>query len=319
METRSHSVLVNAAGFLYASLGFSLSVLAALFSIFQRPNRPIKVPSPASLLPTKPKLPSTARGRRIVRSVSDQSIKSSKPTPLPEKSREPSSEKRIISSSHRRSRSLIPIIKIDHFDNIEPRVSGPINHLPKPYYFTISPDDPAPSSESRTSSMGVGVGGHDRSAFRLFSLKSWGKDWPKVGRHSSSGQLDQPPLVHPTEFPVSHKKSNSDGNLKICSRSRVESEPKTRKTVRKATSSRNVREKVNVQIDVPPPVPRGVEKKRSQTLRTQPYEAPYFCTPPVPMPFRKSPSRSNLRSPPPPPPLPPSLTRKSSKSLIPNS
>jgi len=316
MDTRSHNVLVNTAGFLYASLGFSLSVLAALFSIFQRPNRPNKVPSPTPLLPAKPKLPSNVRGRRIVRSFSDQSIKSPTPRPLPAKLREPSSEKRIISSSHRRSRSLIPIIKIDHFDNIEPRVSGPINTLPKPYHFTISPDDPAPSSESSTSSMGAGVG--DRPPFRLFSLRSWGKDRPKVGGRSSSAQLGQPPLVHLTGFPVSHKKSDSDGKRKVCLRSRVESEPKTRKTLRKATSACNVREKVVVQFDLPPPVLHSVEKKRSQTLRTQPYEAPYFLTPPVPMPIRKSPSRSNLRSPP--PPLPnPSLTRKLSKSLISNS
>ena len=236
-------------------------------------------------------------------------------------------------SSRRRSRSLIPIIKIDHFDNIEtprklsagslkmePRISESINLLPKPPRSTVCPDGPLPNS--RTGNMDVGVG--DRPAFRLFNPKSWGKDPPKVERRSSSPQLCQPPLPSLTGSSASHKQSNSDGRRKACSSLRGETKP-VRKVIRKAQSSYNVRDseylsvlskgyiltfalEVNVNADPPPPVPRNVEKKRSQTLRTQPYEAPYFCTPPMPMPRRKSP-RSNLRSPPPPLPSHP-LDRK---------
>ena len=289
---------------------------------------------PAQSLSTKPNLPSNARGRRIVRSFSDKSLGA--PTPAPTslaKLREPSTEQRKFISSHRRSRSLIPIIKIDHFDNIEtprklsagllkmePRTSESIKPLPKPRRSTVCPDGSLPNSGA--GNMDVGVG--DRPAFRLFNPKSWGKDWPKVERRSSSPQLCQPPLPSLTGSSVSHKQSNSDGKRRVCSSSKGETKP-VRKVVRKAKSSYNVRDseylfvlsesyiltftlEVDVNADPPPPIPRNVEKKRSQTLRTQPYEAPYFCTPPMPMPRHKSP-RSNLRSPPPPLPSHP-LDRK---------
>jgi hypothetical protein len=88
--------------------------------------------------------------------------------------------------------------------------------------------------------MGVGVG--DRPAFRLFNPKSWGMDRPKVERRSSSAQLGQPPLVLLSESSVPHKKSDSNGKLRTCSRLKVEPESKTRKPLRKATSSYNIRE-----------------------------------------------------------------------------
>jgi hypothetical protein len=186
------------------------SVLAALFSLFQRHNPPSKVPLPAQLLPIKPNLPSNTRGRRIVRSFSDKSPGA--PTPAPTslaKLREPSTEQRKFISSHRRSRSLIPIIKIDHFDNIEtprklsagslkmePRTSESINPSAKPRRSTVCPDGSLPNSSA--GSMDVDVG--DRPAFRLFNPKSWGKDRPKVERRSSSPQLCQPPLPSLTGF-----------------------------------------------------------------------------------------------------------------------
>jgi len=271
-----------------------------------------------------------------------------KPTPTSlGKLRETPTEKRKIISSHRRSRSLIPIIKIDHFDSIEtprqlsaellkmePRISESINPLPRPYRFTICLDDSLPNSGGSTGNMGVGVG--DRPGFRLFNPKSWGKDRPKVERRSSSPQLCQLPLPPLIGSAAPHKQSNSCGKFKACSSSKGEAKPITRKVIRKAKSSYNVRESEylvsifskgynkafgfeghNANAEPPPPVPRNVEKKRSQTLRTQPYEAPYFCTPPMPTPVRKSP-RSNLRSPP--PPLPShSLDRKLSKPLVSNS
>jgi len=270
-----------------------------------------------------------------------------KPTPTSlAKLRDTPAEKRKIISSHRRSRSLIPIIKIDHFDNIEtprrlsaellkiePRISESINPLPTPYHFTICLDGSLPKSGGSTGNMVVGVG--DRPGFRLFNPKSWGKDRPKVERRSSSPQLCQLPLATLTGSAASHKQSNSSGKFKACSSSKGETKSVTRKVIRKAKSSYNVRDSEylistlskcyimtsgfegNANAEPPPPVPRNVEKKRSQTLRTQPYEAPYFCTPPMPMPVRKSP-RSNLRSPP--PPLPShSLDRKLSKPLLSNS
>ena len=153
-------------------------------------------------------------------------------------------------SSHRRSRSLIPIIKIDHFDNVEtprklsagllkmePRISEAINPLPKPRRFTICPDGPLPNSS--TENMDVGVG--DRPAFRLFNPKSWGKDRPKVQRCTSSPQLCQPSLPLLTGSSAAHKQSNSDGKLKACSSSKGETKP-VRKVIRKAKSSYTVRE-----------------------------------------------------------------------------
>jgi hypothetical protein len=236
--------------YLYINHG-KQSVLTALFSLFQRRNPPSKVPLPAQLLPTKPNLPSDARGRRIVRSFSDQSVRAPAPTPTPlAKLRESSTgEKRKIISSHRRSRSLIPIIKIDHFDNIEtprqlsagllerePRISESINPLPKPQRFTICPDDSLANSSTGNTDVGVG----DRLAFRLFNPKSWGKDRPKVERRCSSPELCQPPLLPPTKSPASHKQSDSDGKLKGCLSSKGETKPTTRKVIRKAKSSYNL-------------------------------------------------------------------------------
>ena len=146
MDTRSHGVLVNTVGFLYASLGFSLvsravhrishiytdtkrkSVLAALFGLFHRSD--IKPPSPPKIV--KPILsrgrPSTGSSRPqrqpIKRSFSDQSPKSPSMGPFPfspQKSIEPSTDAQLrkkMLASHRRSRS-IPVITINFFGSTE--------------------------------------------------------------------------------------------------------------------------------------------------------------------------------------------------------
>lgn len=237
--------------YLYINHG-KQSVLTALFSLFQRRNSPSNITLPIQLLPTKPNLPPNARGRRIVRSFSDQSVGAPKPTPTPlAKLRESSNEERKIISSHRRSRSLIPIIKIDHFDNIEtprqlpagllkmePPISESINPLPRPQHFTIYSDGSLANSSAGNVVIGVG----DRPAFRLFNPKSWGKDRPKVERRCSSPQLCRQSLPLLTKCPASHKRNDSDGKLKGCSSSKGETKPTTRKVVRKAKSSYNVRE-----------------------------------------------------------------------------
>ncbi|KDR85668.1 hypothetical protein GALMADRAFT_218765 [Galerina marginata CBS 339.88] len=282
-DTRSHGILVNAAGLLYASLGFSLSVLAALFSVFHRTNAQNV---PTIPLHTRPHLPSGSRGRHLVRSVSDKSPKASKlpPASSPAKPKETSSEKqRTRPHSLRRSKSMIPIITIDYFGSTDSLRSGrtsadftakiePQVAVPQPFVVPVPPTPETASSSASTSSA-ASCSSNERPGFRLFGLKSWGKDKP-LQRRQSSPQLCQASSL---SLCTHHKQTSSDGMLTIPVKS--ESKPKTRKMLRKMTSV-PVHEKFGIISDAS--LPRTVEKKRSLPLRTQPYDAPYFAPPPVP-------------------------------------
>ncbi|KAF8910077.1 hypothetical protein CPB84DRAFT_1842736 [Gymnopilus junonius] len=305
VDTRSQGVFVNAAGLLYASIGFSLSVLAALINLLHRPKAQ-DAPIVSTYTRAVPSL--SPRGRRILRSVSDESSKTplriskQAPKPLPSARRdeasrpkEPSSEKKVISSRHvhRRSKSMasIPIITIDYFGSTDtlnalrsaglpktvPQIleataelSGP---LPRP---TIN--DVASSSTSSTFNQTTAHCGDDQPApgFRLFGIKPWGKERSKgLERRQSS-----PQLCRSSSLPRSscHKQTSSDGMLR--SPTKNEKKTKARKPLRKMPSApAQGKEKIGMKFDVSF---RHGEKKRSKTLRTQPYDAPYFALPPVP-------------------------------------
>ncbi|PPQ77045.1 hypothetical protein CVT25_014862 [Psilocybe cyanescens] len=311
MDTRSHGLLVNAAGFLYATLGFSLSVLAALISAIY----PSKVHYVGSIpFHTQAALPNPPRGRRPVGTSSDQQVKAGKgPAPLPAvvpEMQQISSHKtvrRSVSAQElRHSKSMVPVITIDYFGSAEsprrasagpvmidsPSIANPVTILPEHIPFVISPppspptaisslpaSPPAatcfiPSSPPATiSSISTDASTKsDRSGFRLFHIKHWGKDKQKTTSPSLLRRQSSPHLC-PTRM-MGHKHTNSDGILPTA----VKNEPKSksRKMLRKMPSV-----PAHEKVPTSPP-PRKSEKKRSQTLRTHPYDAPYFAPPPVP-------------------------------------
>ncbi|KAH9486321.1 hypothetical protein JR316_0000385 [Psilocybe cubensis] len=306
MDTRSQGLLVNAAGFLYGTLGFALSVLAALLSAIY----PSKVQYAGGIAFHKqPTLPNAARGRRPVRTISDQQVEGAKEK-LPllqvveevkKVSRDKTVRRSVSAHELRHSVSMVPVITVDYFGSAEsprrasagpvlidsPSISNPVTTLPEhiPFVITPPPTPPTVASSLPTSppasapcsppatissiSTDASVKS-DKSGFRLFHIKHWGKDKPKntpnLARRQSSPHLCPKKLCH--------KHTNSDGNIPIVVN--IETKPKSRKMLRKMSSG-PVQEKVTTT-----PPPRKSEKKRSQTLRTHPYDAPYFAVPPVP-------------------------------------
>ena len=308
-------------------------MLAALLNLLHLP----KVQD-ASPVPTHTRVkPSSARGRQLLRSVSDKSAKSPLRTPKfgqktlsPRISqelkkpgvKEPSSEKKICKPSrhlHRRSKSManIPIITIDYFGSTEtlngrrsaevvkkvPPIPEVVHEPPKPApepqeVLPVSADPPSSDLKSPDSTLPSSTGAecdNNQAApsFRLFGLKPWGKEKSKrLERCKSSPQLCRSQSLPRSP---SHKQSSSDSS--VTSPTKDETKPKSRKSLRKIPSvpaqgkesefnhfGAGIRLadqclEVGIKFDV---TFRHAEKKRSQTLRTQPYDAPYFALPPVP-------------------------------------
>lgn len=229
----------------------------------------------------------------------------------PRRPKERSSEKRIIPSRHvhRRSKSManIPIITIDYFGSTdtfntrrlagipktEPRIPEPVAGPLKPFPLPTN----IPSSHTSSTCDSTANCGNDQAApgFRLFGLKPWGKERSKrLERCQSSPQLCRSASL---PQPSCHKQSSSDGVL--TSPTKNEEKTKPPKPLRKMPSV-PVQGKESEDIHLPSFIGRTftvyhseigfkfdvsfrhAEKKRSQTLRTQPYDAPYFALPPVP-------------------------------------
>jgi len=235
---RTHGVFIGAAGLLYASLGFSLSVLAALFGIFY----PFINPPRARSSHARPHLPRKPRRPRIVRSFSDQTRKVTVPKP-PEHL---SIEKECtldVKSLRRRSKTLIPIITIDHFGS----TNSP--GLPKP----VLPAETSLPNPANTDGAAV-----DSSNMRR----------PTIKRRCSS-PLIRPRLASP---------SAQDSLL-------VPSKSNPNKASRKSPSVIDLnQETFTMKFDSF--FLRKAGKKKSLTLRTQPYGPPHFCMPPLPIPNR---------------------------------
>ncbi|KAF8204007.1 hypothetical protein BJ912DRAFT_941621 [Pholiota molesta] len=319
---RGQGVFVNMAGFVYASFGFSLSVIAALLNLlfysFNAEHEHTLTLPPRSK-PAHPPRPH-ARSRQSIRSLSEHPIKVLSDVPEPSSSGQgpqasPSEKKRVIFHQHSlpstpvkithhtgettaikqlpeppskgrgphchgRSRS-IPTMMVDHFDSTEhisrtspdssqaePRMSGPIAPLPQPQSL-VSPPSVQTTSTTKSNSICSAVT-TARPKPRLFDPKSWGKD-KRLKRCQSSPQLCKPPEM-PFITSLSHKSTGSDPDIATPPAAMKKS--KSWKTLHKAKSG-----PIN---DTSPKVDRKSEKKRSQTLRTHPYEAPYFAPPPVP-------------------------------------
>jgi len=248
MATRTHSVFINTVGILYASLGFSLSVLA-LFGIF---NHFINPPQGRSFH-ARPHLPRKLRKLRGPRTVSGQTCKTAVPKP-PE---HPSVAKECthdVKALRRRSKSLVPIITLDHFEFTNSLDFS--NSLPKP----VLP----------TESLLPNFANTDGPAMELSTVNR-----PRLKRRCTS------PLV--LSYAASLPEPSAHDSLLVPSRK--ESKSSSTKTSRKTPSTADLnQETITTKLDAL--FVRKAGKKKSLTLRTQPYGPPYFCTPPLPIPSK---------------------------------
>jgi len=225
--TQTHGVFVNTVGILYASLGFLLSVLAALFGIFY----PFINPPPTRSSHARPHLPRKLRRPRIIRSFSDQTRKATMAKP-PEHHPVEKACTQDVKSLPRRSKSLIPIITIDHFGSVN---SLDFNLLPKPV--------PNPANT-------------DGAAVNLSTMSR-----PRIKRQCSSPLIPASPAlsVHASDFVTGPIEERVENN--------------------KSPSVADLnQETFTMKFDSY--FLRYAGKKKSPTLRTQPYGPPHFCTPP---------------------------------------
>ncbi|KAF9451407.1 hypothetical protein P691DRAFT_787229 [Macrolepiota fuliginosa MF-IS2] len=309
MGSQTHGFIVGFAGLLYGTVGCGLSILTCIFGAALYRLFPELTAHPA------PKIPIIAGGRQI--RVPAQGLKprqgrsSSRRPPPPlgiSKSKfgltknqtiadvsssgqapPDGSRLRRVSSldsfDHRHSFVLVaPVITINHVDyvdnvsikaptiTIHPRQSEEhVSVGSKRRSLTLAhppslPDLPRPSPPTE----GIRTG----SAFRLPGLKPlWGGEKPKIHRSASSPQLSEF-----TEGEISFLDSRKDCKDKI---SFGLSEKSSKKTLRHEKSS-NTLASQSSHSKFFPSFPKNAEKKRSQVLRTQPYDAPYFVCPPVP-------------------------------------
>jgi len=238
---RIHGVFIYAAGLLYASLGFLLSVLAALFGIFSPFISPPRVQS----FHARPHLPRKLHRPRIVRSSSDQTGKVTVPKP-PEHLSIEKEFAHDVKSLRRRSKTLIPIITIDHFES-----TNFLNPLTKP----VLPAETLLPKPANTE--GVAVDSSNMSR-------------PRIKRRCSS------PLIRPRLASLSVQDSLSVPSTK-------ESKSGPNKVTRKSPSVTDLnQEAFTMKFDSF--FLRKAGGKKPFTLRTQPNGPPHFCMPPLPIP-----------------------------------
>ncbi|KAF8079009.1 hypothetical protein FPV67DRAFT_1690750 [Lyophyllum atratum] len=288
MEARAHRVVVSTAGFLFASVGFSLSVLAILFALLT----PILFAESTKPSPSVVATLEKRRARQVPVSVKPSSEISSTPSLAP---------------STPGQREAIPDVAITTHNDVRspPSPSGRVTLPPslkrKPTTITFVQDlhmTSLPASSSKAAnpicSERVLIPSEleeirSGSGFKLSNLKpSWAEKRPKLYRAVSSPHLtSSPPLPLPAR----------DEPRKPSPLGKKRSKP-LRKDIMDDTTARSASCPVVTIAEKKP-----VEKKKSQTLRTQPYEAPYFFPPPVPsIPAsealrRRKPTRSRTQPP----------------------
>jgi len=271
-------VFLNSAVCLYAVFGFSLSVLTSLLGLFGIGQ--IFKPQVQNVPRSKPRLlPLVPRNRPITRTLRSCSDKSST-APLFSTPLEYKQHKRKVLASHRRSRS-IPLITLDYFGSTEqldmkPRSSFGTLPARKPLTFVI----PQPPDRRRVESSHLADSDTQKSGSRLANLFSKEKKrekenlW-KVRKPPSSPVVPQPleDSTKQPQAPLKRRKSDIDERPLLSN----EGQKKVRAPMRRVCSA-PMEERLAMRFDLT--FSRTVEKKKSTTLRTQPYEAPFFCPPP---------------------------------------
>lgn len=193
--------------------------------------------------------------------------------------------------NHQRSHS-IPAILVDNFDSAEYITwnSADIEIEARPPVYEL---DPSTLKGENAASTKHSICDSVRSRPRIFPPKLWGKDRKSkpLKRCRSSPQLYTGPTL-PLPLPQadhltgSESENLSEAKLKL-------KKTKSWKGLRKARSGTLPESKSNLLflklhclmqgfLEPVSKADRKAEKKKSQTLRTHPYEAPYFAPPPVP-------------------------------------
>jgi hypothetical protein len=275
---------VNAVGFLYASVGFFLvscavfasstsfphaaqSVLGAILNAFYRHNAP-------------PLLAAAKNSHR----------KAQLDPSLPRRNQPPCTE----AEPALRSQSIVPDITLDqHLDNQSTTATTTTTFLlisssqsTTDHGSTRRPFD-EPSSNDMRRLIDVD---NTRLGFRMSNLKPpWVKEKPRISRSRSSPQLSNQ-LSSPS---CRQKKSK----VKKDKRGPESLEEKPEKALRKVCSTPGLggeskflfqhydcdESNLNCVEVTMKTFTQNAVKKRTETLRTQPYEAPYFCAPPIPL------------------------------------
>lgn len=248
MDFRSQGVVVNAVGFLYASVGFFLSVLGAILNAFYRHNAP----------------PLTATKNSHRKGRLDPS--------LPRRNRPPCTE----AEPALQPQSIVPDITLDqHLDHQSTNATTTTTTflLISSSQSTIdhgSTQRPSGEPSSNDIQRLIDVDG-SRVGFRMSNLKPpWVKEKPRISRSRSSPQLSD------QLSPPSSRQKNS--KVKKDKREPERLEEKPEKTLRKVCSTPGPGGQITMKAFT-----QNAVKKRTETLRTQPYEAPYFCAPPIPL------------------------------------
>jgi len=270
-----HRMVVSTAGFLFASVGFSLSVLAVLFALFisvffadstkppasvagmleKRRARqfPISVrhseiSSTSSLAPT-PKHQGKAPNVTVV--ANHDCIRSS-PSPPPPPPPPTRHTKDNLLPSLTRKPTTVTFVQDLHTTSLPTSSSRTVNAM-SPERILIPPEFE-----------------EGRLGFKFSNLKPlWGEKRPKQQLYrvlSSPHLTTNPPL--PVQARGEPPKHSALGK-------------KRSKPLRPEAGNTSTARSVSCPTVVAAENKR-VEKKKSQTLRTQPYEAPYFFPPPVP-------------------------------------
>lgn len=246
MDFRSQGVVVNAVGLLYASVGFFLSVLGAILNAFYRHNAP---PLAAAKIVHK---------------------KGHLDPSLPRRNRPPCTE----AEPALRSQSIVPDITLDqHVDHQSTTTTTTT--------FLLISSSQSTSEHGSTQRTSGEPSANDirrlidvddsRVGFRMSNLKPpWVKEKPRISRSRSSPQLSE--LLSPSSSGQKKSKVKKD------KRGPESLEEKPEKALRKVCRSPSPEGGITMKSFT-----QNAVKKRTETLRTQPYEAPYFCAQPIPL------------------------------------
>ncbi|KAF5385001.1 hypothetical protein D9615_001215 [Tricholomella constricta] len=273
MDTRVRRAVVSTAGFLFAFVGFSLSVLAILFAMLTPTLFAEAIKPPASAVETLER----RRARQSHVAVKPSSENLSPPPLLPSTLRKTEVIPKVTTANHDQQRTL-PLPPPQSTYPIEDILLPSLKR--KPTAITFAQDIglaslPASSSKNANPTLPERVlipseCEDGRAGFKLSNLKPlWGEKQPKLSRCVSSPHLaSKAPLSMPArEGPRKPCKPSSLGKKR--------SKPLSKETEDLPTSR-------SVSCPVAPADKKPMEKKKSLILRTQPYEAPYFFPHPIP-------------------------------------
>lgn len=281
MDPQAYGYMVGIVCFLYGTIGYGLSVCSyVLETVLLRPlfSKSTVAPPPLIRAPRNRKSFTKSRSRQTHRSSDTETSESVTSNPInhPAGSMllQPQTRLRRVSSLHSLDYShsfilVAPAITIhhpDHIDNLSadaPTIAIP-NSETRTYNTLISKQrdlalDPTPPCNVLSHDpIPIITTSRPGTAFRLSSLRPWGKERPQVLRSASSPQLNEL---------GTHQLGSKKGE-------RIKIEPSAKNRGRRLQQRNSTLSQSLAK--------NAEEKKRPQILRTRPYDAPFFVPPPVP-------------------------------------